>query len=65
MRKIIESTLMSADGVVGSPPLWAMAVMGGALLLKHQLLAQRGEHDERRDRRPDPPFRLGHGGGRG
>jgi dihydrofolate reductase len=24
MRKIIESTLMSADGVVGSPPLWAM-----------------------------------------
>ena len=47
MRKIIESTLVSADGVVGSPPLWAMAVMGGALLLKHQLLAQRGEHDER------------------
>jgi dihydrofolate reductase len=24
MRKIIESTLVSADGVVGSPPLWAM-----------------------------------------
>ena len=24
MRKIIESTLMSADGVIGSPPLWAM-----------------------------------------
>ena len=24
MRKIIESTLISADGVVGSPPLWAM-----------------------------------------
>jgi dihydrofolate reductase len=24
MRKIIESTLASADGVVGSPPLWAM-----------------------------------------
>ena len=42
MRKTIESTLVSADGVVSSPPLWAMAVMGGALLLKHQLLAQRG-----------------------
>ena len=24
MRKIIESTLVSADGVIGSPPLWAM-----------------------------------------
>jgi dihydrofolate reductase len=24
MRKIIESTLVSADGVVGSPPQWAM-----------------------------------------
>ena len=24
MRKIIESTLVSADGVVGSPPRWAM-----------------------------------------
>jgi dihydrofolate reductase len=24
MRKIIESTLVSADGVVGSPPMWAM-----------------------------------------
>jgi dihydrofolate reductase len=24
MRKIIESTLASADGVIGSPPLWAM-----------------------------------------
>jgi dihydrofolate reductase len=24
MRKIIESTLASADGVVGSPPLWAL-----------------------------------------
>jgi dihydrofolate reductase len=24
MRKIIESTLVSADGVVGSPPLWVM-----------------------------------------
>jgi dihydrofolate reductase len=24
MRKIIESILVSADGVVGSPPLWAM-----------------------------------------
>ena len=24
MRKIIESTLVAADGVVGSPPLWAM-----------------------------------------
>ena len=24
MRKIIESTLVSADGVVGDPPLWAM-----------------------------------------
>ena len=24
MRKIIESTLVSADGVVDSPPLWAM-----------------------------------------
>jgi dihydrofolate reductase len=24
MRKIIESTLVSADGIVGSPPLWAM-----------------------------------------
>ena len=24
MREIIESTLVSADGVVGSPPLWAM-----------------------------------------
>jgi dihydrofolate reductase len=24
MRKLIESTLVSADGVVGSPPLWAM-----------------------------------------
>jgi dihydrofolate reductase len=24
MRKIIESTLVSADGVVGSPPLWAL-----------------------------------------
>lgn len=23
MRKIIESTLVSADGVVGDPPLWA------------------------------------------
>jgi len=26
MRKIIESTLVSADGVVGSPPLWAMGL---------------------------------------
>jgi hypothetical protein len=25
MRKIIESTLGSADGVVGNPPQWAMA----------------------------------------
>ncbi|HEY2489758.1 MAG TPA: hypothetical protein VGI37_09640 [Streptosporangiaceae bacterium] len=24
MRKIIESTLVSADGVVDRPPLWAM-----------------------------------------
>ena len=24
MRKIIESTLVSADGVIGDPPLWAM-----------------------------------------
>ena len=24
MRKIIEATLVSADGVVGSPPVWAM-----------------------------------------
>jgi hypothetical protein len=24
VRKIIESTLVSADGVVGDPPLWAM-----------------------------------------
>jgi len=28
MRKIIESTLVSADGVVGSPPLWAMDYRG-------------------------------------
>ena len=24
MRKIIESTLVSADGVIGDPPRWAM-----------------------------------------
>lgn len=24
VRKIIESTLVSADGVVGDPPWWAM-----------------------------------------
>ena len=24
MRKIIESTLVSADGVIGDPPSWAM-----------------------------------------
>jgi hypothetical protein len=24
MRKLIESTLVSADGVVADPPLWAM-----------------------------------------
>ena len=24
MRKLIESTLVSADGVTGDPPLWAM-----------------------------------------
>ena len=24
MRKIIESTLVSADGVIGDPPQWAM-----------------------------------------
>ena len=24
MRKLIESTLVSADGVIGDPPAWAM-----------------------------------------
>jgi dihydrofolate reductase len=28
MRKIIESTLVSADGVVGSPPRWALDYRG-------------------------------------